>query len=213
VSIQSTWTYTRGGGAVTVSTPAGDAIVHKFDGAGQEYETEWKSGGVTFQKLTRSWSTDGAPWVTTIERSGKKRSTSETYVEKDLTTIEQRDWGTGAPGALLSRTTYQYEPLNAYYLDENISRRIKKVELSGINPENGQFLAQGKTEFFYDEGTPIPTTSTTGSIPNKSTPLLRRGNLTTVKRYKSSSSFVTETFTYDDLGNLRTHTDPLEHTT
>src|SRR5919108_6306371 len=84
------------------------------------------------------------------------------------------------------------------------------MQLQGINPASGMFEVQGQTDYFYDE---TPVSPTPANVPNKSAPVDSRANLSRVVRYKDPWNSVTETFEYDDLGNMISHRDPMLHPT
>src|SRR5207244_2411737 len=81
--------------------------------------------------------------------------------------------------------------------------------LTAIDPVTGNFVLQGKTLYTYDEYT---LTARSG-VPNHTgnTSAAARGNLTTVKRYKDGTNFVTEHMHYDSVGNVVQKEDALNH--
>jgi YD repeat-containing protein len=133
--------------------------------------------------------------------------------------VEQReyDYGVGAPGSLVRRTHFNYLHLtNSNYSNLNIADRLtSKIVYDGA----GNVVAQ--TQTIYD-GSSLVQTSTcngTGGAPqhdycNFGSSNLIRGNPTQVQRWlNASNTWLSTTNSFDDLGNLRTTTDPGGHTT
>jgi RHS repeat-associated protein len=135
--------------------------------------------------------------------------------------IEKRiyDWGANpAQLTLLQRTHSSYRHLEAdgsSYLGANIANLLTLLQ---TYDGSGSLLAQ--TQNSYD-GTALTSTGTCQApgVPNHdycnypSTYLLR-GNLTQLSRWvNTSNTWVKTTNTYDDLGNILSTSDPLNHTT
>jgi len=220
VSIQSSWFYQHAEESppttfpilVTVTNPEGGIAVHRFNSLSWELETTWKQpDGTPLRKETKTWS-DGTPTVITTSlptatQGTVQRTTTLAYNgARDVIQREERDWGSGGPGALMSRTEITYTFVDDMYFP------LDRIQVSGINPANGAFELQGKTEFFYDEGSVTPISSCT-TVPNKGAPGPHRRNLTRVRRYTAAANFVDETMEYDELGNMIAHNDPMMHPT
>jgi RHS repeat-associated protein len=125
------------------------------------------------------------------------------------------DWASGAPGNLLRRTAFNYLHLsNSSYLTANILDRAtsKAVYDSTANTCKGLSQACAQATYSYDStaitstsGTPAPNHDYTGHGYTFTV----RGNLTQTSRWlNSSGTWLNTTSTYDDLGNLRSTTDP-----
>jgi len=129
------------------------------------------------------------------------------------------DWGSGAPGLLLRRTTYSYlhtdtsvnpNSNRTLYLAKNIADRpTSEVVKDG----SGNIIAQ--TKYYYDEGTLTPTSN---AVQHNYTTFPStykiRGNLTRISRWlNATGAWLDTTYTYDDLGNRLSMTDSLGHQT
>ena len=129
------------------------------------------------------------------------------------------DIGTGAPGMLLRKTDYTYlhtdttvnpNANRALYLAANIADRpTSETVYDGA----GHQIA--KTLYYYDQGSLASTSSAVShDYTNFSSTNSIRGNLTKVSRWDNSTgAWLNTTYTYDDLGNRRSMTDPGGHTT
>lgn len=127
--------------------------------------------------------------------------------------IEQReyDWGIGAPGPLIRRTDFNYLHLqNSSYRNVNIADRPTSET---VYDAAGNTIAQ--TTYTYDGTTPTATSGAPGhDYTNYSSGNNIRGNLTQVSRWlKANNSWLSTINTYDDLGNVRSTSDPLTHVT
>jgi RHS repeat-associated protein len=130
------------------------------------------------------------------------------------------DWGAGAPGNLLRRTAFNYLHLtNSAYLNANILDRVtgKWTYDSANNTCKGVSQACAQTTYSYDS-TAITSTSSTPA-PNHDysghgSTFTVRGNLTQTSRWlNTNSTLLNTTNTYDDLGNLRSTSDPAGNVT
>jgi RHS repeat-associated protein len=132
--------------------------------------------------------------------------------------IERREygWGTGAPGALVRRTHSSYRHLESdgqNYLNANIADLPTLVQTY----DGAGYLA-AQTQNYYD-GSALTSTGSCGSggAPGHDycsfgTNNLVRGNVMQVSRWlNTTNSWLNTTHTYDDLGNVLSTTDPLQH--
>jgi RHS repeat-associated protein len=113
--------------------------------------------------------------------------------------LDEYDFGNGAPGTLLRKTLTTYASLG----------RIMD-RLASVIVQDGSGTQKAKTTFGYDETMP----TTTSGVPQHTSPSSSRGNLTSVNRWiDNPSATLTNTYTYDDTGNVVATTDPGGHTT
>ena len=198
---------------------------------------EYFSGSVAANQILKTVSTDYQlyPWpngftiavpirkTTTWNGTNQVRKTETDFdilaVNGGTTTwsnpIETReyDWGTGSSGALARRTHFNYLHLqNSTYRTANTSNKpTSKIVYDG----SGSTVAQ--TAYTYD-GTTVQSTSATPApshdYTNYGSSNNIRGNLTQVSNWvNTSNTWLNTNNTYDDLGNLLSTTDPLNHTT
>jgi RHS repeat-associated protein len=133
----------------------------------------------------------------------------------NVTDIKQYDWGNGSPGPLLreEKKTYLHDS-NSNYLNANI---VDKVLVDTIYNGSGTQVAQ--TQYVYDNYTSSTAMVPTSSVPQHnytsfSTSNIYRGNATQVERWLNpGNALLTTSYTYDDLGNIRTIQDPLLNST
>ncbi|MCI0349526.1 MAG: hypothetical protein L0Z53_08885, partial [Acidobacteriales bacterium] len=125
------------------------------------------------------------------------------------------DWGVGSPGALLRQTEFNYlHELNASYGNLNIANRVVDQVV-----KDGAGNIKANTHTNYDETDSL--IASLGGAPNhnsaKGTGYFLRGNPTRVQRWlNTTGAWLTTRNVYDDLGNLRSTTDPApsnDHTT
>jgi RHS repeat-associated protein len=142
------------------------------------------------------------------------------FSRSNVTERREYDYGDGATWTLLRRTDYTYQHnANSAYATANI---VNKVLNTIVYDGAGNIVAQ--TQNGYDE-TPLANTNPSGNCqtpngaPNHDycafgTGNLMRGNLTSVKRWRNTdNTWLTTTFSYDDLGNMISSTDPGGHVT
>ena len=160
--------------------------------------------------------------------AGAPRYASYTTTFGNVTRILEYDWGAGlTPGALLRQTDMSYlttNPANGniIYTSKDI-HIVNKLAEKVVRDKAGTILEQ--TQYEYD-GSPLAATSGVPqhfylSFCGSGSPLCSysasnrtRGNLTAIKRWRSTDNlWLTTTYTYNDLGNRLSETDPLGHTT
>jgi RHS repeat-associated protein len=133
----------------------------------------------------------------------------------NVTEIREYDFGSGTSGPLLRRTDNTYGlNSNSNYLARNI---VNKVTQQTTYDGSANQVAQTQYEFDNYVSGDNPLQTTTGAAnhdyTNYSSTLTFRGNATRVKRWRNTdSALLTNTLTYDDLGNIRAIKDPLSHT-
>jgi RHS repeat-associated protein len=106
---------------------------------------------------------------------------------------DEYDYGNGAPGPLLRKTTTSYAALANGILD-----RPSQVS---VFDSSGNLKAQ--TTYTYDGATPVPSGITTQHVSITGS----RGNATTIARLVSGTSTVSENLTYFDTGTVNIHYD------
>jgi RHS repeat-associated protein len=119
---------------------------------------------------------------------------------------------TGAPPLRTTTRTYLHDS-DSTYATANI---VDKV-LSQTVFDNVANVQVSQTQYDYDKTPIIPTTnlaSVPGHDSNFTSAITARGNPTHVYRWNNvDGSLLTATYNYDDLGNLRSITDPKNYTT
>jgi RHS repeat-associated protein len=131
--------------------------------------------------------------------------------------IAKREYAYGTPswGALVRTTTFGYQHLsNATYRNLNLVGKVTSKKVY-VGSQTGTLVAQ--TTYTYDGTSLTPTNATPApnhDYTNFGATFLTRGNLTRTSQWLNTSGtwFNTDN-TYDDLGNLRSTTDPGGHPT
>ena len=131
-----------------------------------------------------------------------------TVTARNVVNRREYDWGSAGP--LLRTTSFNYLHLvNTSYLSANI---VDRATLKTIYYGSSNQMAQ--TSNSYDAPTLIATSGAPNhDYTNFGTGNLVRGNLNQTQRWlNTNGTWVTTTNVYDDLGNLRSTTDPAGHT-
>jgi RHS repeat-associated protein len=129
--------------------------------------------------------------------------------------IDVYDWGSGSPGPLLRKNVKTYlHDSNSAYIAPNI---VDKVLTNTTYDGSGNQVAQTKYEYDNYVSGQNAIISTSGAPQHNSSyssTFTLRGNVTRVSRWRNTDgAFLTSTYTYDDLGNIRAIQDPVGNTT
>ncbi|HET6841442.1 MAG TPA: RHS repeat-associated core domain-containing protein [Candidatus Angelobacter sp.] len=220
---EGVWTYTRSlSGSTwntTITDPANNQSALQFDGFnGGFYEVNRKvyqgsvSGNNLLLSVTRCYNGDcinalgGAVssidiWTQPAGLASAGHTGSTVYNAFGLPTrISAGDFDS----TNLSNTTITYAAPGNGIVDRP----------SDIVVTDGSGTKVAETVISYDE-TPLTATSSAPGhdYTNFASTFKQRGNPTTVKQWVSGTTYLTATNTYDDLGNLRSFTDPGGHKT
>ncbi|HET6843359.1 MAG TPA: RHS repeat-associated core domain-containing protein [Candidatus Angelobacter sp.] len=237
---QYSWGQRQSDGTLTniVTDPLGNDTAHVMGPqsgvtcAYYETETRYYQGTRTNGTLLRTVDTayssnqDGLHFVadnvvpttiTTTLANGKVNRVTRQYdpgiagTFGNVTLETVTDWGQGAPGFVLKQTatTYQWQQ-DANYLNAGL------VDLpASVVVKDGSGNRVAETDYIYDESAYL--TAYTGTLPTGThgvPPSTVRGNLTTVKRWLSTSnSFVTTHTNWYDTGEVYKQIDALGNTT
>ena len=136
-----------------------------------------------------------------------------TFTATRLNPTERREYAFGptAPGALVRKTSYSLlHTGNSNYLSRNI---VDRVTATITRDGGGAIKAQSTNEYdVYTLGI-----APSGAIQHDAsfgTGFLYRGNVTAIRRWRNTDGAWLETRNqYDDLGNILSTKDPLNHTT
>jgi RHS repeat-associated protein len=154
---------------------------------------------------------------TTHHDPGYLTATNFTTSRGNVTQVREYDYGavpgtygSGTPGPLVRKTTNTYlHDSNANYVTYNIVNRVLNSTIY-----DGAGAQKAQTQYEYDS---TAITSTSNTAPQHDTAysstFIYRGNHTKVKRWRNTDgALLTTTYTYDDLGNVRSIQDPGLHT-
>ena len=126
--------------------------------------------------------------------SGLQSKTISSYNSYGMVTeIDQYAYGAGAPGSIVRKTLTNYASLGNGIVNKP----------SSVTVENGSGSVISETTYQYDQGSVTATSGTPQHVSISGS----RGNPTTVSYLVSGSTFLTQTFTYYDTGNIQTETD------
>ncbi len=125
------------------------------------------------------------------------------------TQTSEYDYGNGAPGPLLRYTNFTYyHNSNSAYLNAHIWDLVAQKSVY----DGGNNLV-ASTQYSYDTTSITPTSGVPQHDTNYSSSNTVRGNPTIVSRWlNTTSSSLTTTNYYNDVGNLVQTTDPAGHT-
>jgi len=211
------WNYARtpGSGAAyttTVTDPQGNNTVIQFQGI---YETQRQvyQGAISPSNLlktttvcyngntTNCTSTVFAAPISqrnvTVQLPGASNLTAQHVyyygASGSITEQDDYDYGSGAVGPLLKKTTLTYASLG-----NNITKYRQQVSVT-----DGSGSTVSKTNYNYDETAVVATSGT----PQHTSVTGSRGNLTSINYYTNGTNFLTKKFSYFDTGNVQTVTD------
>ena len=143
--------------------------------------------------------------TTTINKTTSRGNVTDTW---------DYDWGTansGTHGPLLRQTHHDYlhDSVPAYAVANIISKILHSIVYDGAGNKAAE------TDYDFDGA--MPTTTSNAQAPQHdyahfSSSYNVRGNATAVKRWRNTDgALLATTLTYDDLGNIRSIKDPLNH--
>lgn len=216
---EGTWVYSRGGSSpawnTTVTDPAGNDTYIQFQGiyeTQRDVHTGSKASGPILQTVYTCYNGASYPCnttgitmppteqaVTTVV-NGFYRQTDTTFdgYSNPLVTKEY-DFGSGSRGALLRETDITYANISGGIVDRP----------NDIIVKDGSGNKVSETKYTYDNQAIVQTSGAPNhDYSNYPYTMAARGNITQVSRWVSGSTYLSTTNTYDDLGNLRTTTDP-----
>ncbi len=152
--------------------------------------------------------------VTTLNDTNQQSKEVLTYgTHGNVTQKSEYDWGAGAPGGLIRRTTYTYlHNSNSAYATSNV-HILDRVTSQIVYDAMGNTKAYTSTS--YDSSALIVTTGIVQhDYTNHPSTNLLRGNPTQIGRWlNTNGTWLTTTNTYNDVGNLIQTTDPGGHST
>ena len=206
-----TWTYAqvKNSGAAsttTVTDPQGNVATIQFQGI---YETQ----RVVHQGSSTTLLTTNTCYTATIPCTGsavtlpitQRNISTQLAGTSNLTDLHSftydgygnrlsqtdYDYGSGSQGGLLDTTTITYASLGSIAAFQQT-----------VTVTNGSTTVS-KTNYNYDQTGVVATSGT----PQHTSVSGSRGNLTSVNYYTQGSSYLTQSYTYFDTGNVQTATD------
>jgi YD repeat-containing protein len=179
--------------------------IFTFNSTGQETQEQLYQGnayGSALRTINTTWASNGSPATKiTILEDAKTESEIETNYDAygNLDTLEEFDYGNGAPGANLRTTNYTY---SSAYATQNILDRVltKTVEDSTGTVQYREVTAYDGTAI-----SPCPTGSPQHNDTAYACSFTARGNPTSITTYTNASAGtgpVSKNSYYDFFGNL-----------
>ncbi len=125
--------------------------------------------------------------------------------------LQQREYdhGQGAPGAQVRRADTAYLALSSSnYRNNNLLDLV-----SSVTVRDGAGTQKARTEYLYDQTTPVASGITT-QLDTTPTGGIYRGNQTSIRRWRNTDgAYLTTTNVFFDTGMLKQTTDPGGHVT
>lgn len=223
-----TWTYTRSFNSssnlwqTTISdpvTPVSNQTVLNFATV----------GGFYFETSRNAYQGSAVPANLLLSVTHCWNGTCTPGVSAPISQVDIYTQPAGAPSAAHQETLYNSNGLPASISEwdygTSVASRVTTISYaspgngivdrpSDIKVTDGAGNRLSETQISYDES----ALASTSGVPNHdytiyNSSFTQRGNPTTVKQWVSGTTFLSTTNTYDDLGNLRTTTDPGGHQT
>jgi RHS repeat-associated protein len=219
----STTVYTYGG--VTLRSQPNDQT--RFSGqAPVEASVVYKNAsGSVIQTVAKSWFgvDEMASQQTTLDNGLTSKTTFSYGPGAQVTERDDYDYGSGAPGALLRKTTTTYQAFAATPIFPSTASIFDRP--CQVITYDGSSNKVAETDSYYDSGTtlcgtaPTPALTGTGSYTGHdetlygTTATVPRGNLTQRVLWATAGASPTMTYTYDETGQVTSKKDPCGNTT
>jgi RHS repeat-associated protein len=212
----STWQYVRAPSGsnwiTTVTAPqlpydtAANQTIYTFNSSGQELARQIYQGSSSLLRtINTTWAANGSPATrTTILEDGSTQSQTETTFDSfgNPQSLNEHDWGTGAPGVVVRTTITSYLNTSAYTA-RNILNRPTNITVT-----DGSGAVQARTDITYDETSYINQLCPAGAAQHLDSTygcsFTTRGLPTTVTTYANAaapSGAISRHTTYDWFGN------------